>query len=474
MIKTPEFERKLEQKIYQYTFDRNNPPVLLGSFKYTNYISDIDFSLFIRFNHTFIKILIHKLQNLKDFKFLYLNAGIDQRYKLPWLINYEPGPPFGLESETCNFDLYKTNEWFESLVQKNILHPDTYKQIYNILNKGSLILGDLIDIQDIIYEYSSIKWFLPDIIKGSKNVGGVTYILLDELKKEEGPVLNSIYIDGDKVVSVDIGLVDKKYKKPIWSRMYKYYTKNCYKILKSYKKLISKDFEQEYRNLIKTMELDNSILAQLNLFESIQKYNAFPINSNIINILYNNIKQNLLSIGINMSNLKDDKTKLVDRLNTKAEPYVDYFLDELTNTSRITTYMKLRLIELSQIKTNINVLIDRTSKGIKCPFFKDETDEVLDMMASKLMIEKDVVKLCFSEISKKYKTTIKELIYDNFRESPINRLFLIIKNELLYIRGSFSREDHNLLEKIGEKKHEYYIIDKKYIKRLQVYLLIGK
>ena len=251
MIKTPEFERKLEQKIYQYTFDRNNPPVLLGSFKYTNYISDIDFSLFIRFNPTFIKILIHKLQNLKDFKFLYLNAGIDQRYKLPWLINYEPGPPFGLESETCNFDLYKTNEWFESLVQKNILHPDTYKQIYNILNKGSLILGDLIDIQDIIYEYSSIKWFLPDIIKGSKNVGGVTYILLDELKKEEGPVLNSIYIDGDKVVSVDIGLVDKKYKKPIWSRMYKYYTKNWYKILKSYKKLISKDFEQEYRNLIK-------------------------------------------------------------------------------------------------------------------------------------------------------------------------------------------------------------------------------
>jgi hypothetical protein len=474
MIKTTEFERKLQQKIYQYTFDKNNPPVLLGSFKYTNYISDIDFSLFVRFNPTFIKILINKLQNLKDFKFLYLNAGIDQRFKLPWLINYEPGSPFGLESETCNFNLHKTNEWFESLVQKNILRPDNYEQIYNILNKGSLILGDLIDIQDIIYEYSSIKWFLPDIIKGSKNVGGVTYLLLDELKKEEGPVLNSIYIDGNNVVSVDIGLVDKKYKKPIWSRMYKYYTKNWYKILKSYKKLISKDFEQEYRNVIKTMELDNSILAQLNLFESIQKYNAFPINSSIINILYNSIKQNLLSIGINMSNLKDDKTKLVDRLNTKAEPHIDYFLDKLTNTSRITTYMKLRLIELSQIKTNINVLIDRASKGVKCPFFKDETDEVIDMMASKLMIEKDLVLSCFLEISKKYKRTIKEVIYDNFRESPINRLFLIIKNELLYIRGSFLTEDHNFLEKIGEKKHEYYIIDKKYIKRLQAYLLTGK
>ena len=79
--------------------------------------------------------------------------------------------------------------------------------------------------------------------------------------------------------------------------------------------------------------------------------------------------------------------------------------------------MKLRLIELSQIKTNINVLIDRSSKGIKCPFFKDEIDEVLDTMASKLMIEKDVVKSCFSEISKKYKRQGNKLTNPNIKNT---------------------------------------------------------
>ena len=58
-------------------------------------------------------------------------------------------------------------------------------------------------------------------------------MLLDELKKEDGPVLNSIYIDGDDIISVDIGLVDKTYQQPIWCKMYKYYTKNWYQILKN-------------------------------------------------------------------------------------------------------------------------------------------------------------------------------------------------------------------------------------------------
>ena len=96
-------------------------------------------------------------------------------------------------------------------------------------------MGDLIDVQEILDRYNTIKWFLPDIKKGVKNIKGTTYVLLDELKKEVGPILNSIY-----TVSVDIGLVDKRYRQPIWSRMYKYYTENWYKILKSYKKLINK------------------------------------------------------------------------------------------------------------------------------------------------------------------------------------------------------------------------------------------
>ena len=71
---------------------------------------------------------------------------------------------------------------------------------------------------------------------------------------------------------MDIGLVDKRYRHPIWSRMYKYYTENWYKILKSYKKLISKDYESEYKQVISTLEYDNALVAQASLLNSLMKY----------------------------------------------------------------------------------------------------------------------------------------------------------------------------------------------------------
>jgi hypothetical protein len=52
----------------------------------------------VYFNEKFIEILIHKLERLKDFKFMYLNAGIDIDFKLPWVIHPEWG---------CDFDLLK-------------------------------------------------------------------------------------------------------------------------------------------------------------------------------------------------------------------------------------------------------------------------------------------------------------------------------------------------------------------------------
>ena len=112
--KTEAFEKKLKSNMYQYTFDKNNPPVLMGSFKNVTYISDIDFSLFVRFNPTFIKILIYKIKNLKDFRFLYLNAGLDQRFRVPWVIHPDIESDFDPASDCCNFNLNKSLSWLES------------------------------------------------------------------------------------------------------------------------------------------------------------------------------------------------------------------------------------------------------------------------------------------------------------------------------------------------------------------------
>ena len=175
---------------------------------------------------------------------------------------------------------------------QNIIRIDSYDQIEKILNKKFLIIGDLIDIQEILDEYKTIRWFLPDIIKGTKTVRKHTYVLLEELKIEEGPVLNGVYIDGRDIVSVDIGLVDKRYRQPIWSRMYKYYTENWYKILKSYKKLISKDYENEYRKVMSTLEYDNALLAEANLLNNLMKYNV--VGQDGINYVAQDLKKNFL------------------------------------------------------------------------------------------------------------------------------------------------------------------------------------
>ena len=162
----------------------------------------------------------------------------------------------------------------------------------------------MIDVQEILDRYNTIKWFLPDIKKGVKNIKGTTYVLLDELKKEVGPILNSIY-----TVSVDIGLVDKRYRQPIWSRMYKYYTENWYKILKSYKKLISKDYESEYKQVI----------AQASILNSLMKYKV--VDQEHINYVAQDLQKRLE---------KDVVSILQKKFDEKSKPYVNYFLDKLT------------------------------------------------------------------------------------------------------------------------------------------------
>ena len=250
--------------------------------------------------------------------------------------------------------------------------------------------------------------------------------------------------------------------------MYKYYTKNWYEILKSYKKLISKDFEQEYRSVMKTFELDNSILGQTKLLESILKYNVFPPEK--IFKVSHNVKQLLSSIGLNSLNLNDIIKELINILNNRAKPFVDYFLDKLQNP-KILTYMKLRLLEISNIPTNKKLLVERFNKGIKCPFFEEYIDEYLNTMSSKLMIDKTLFKSCLKKISDKKHISIQDVINKYFNDIPISRLFLEIKNDNLYVRGDLIDKDYNFLKDIGEQRHDYYVLNIKYTKKLQIYLL---
>ena len=464
ITKSENFVKTLKSKLYQYSFNRKVQPSLKGSFTNTTFISDIDFTVYVHFNKKFIEILVHKLKKLKDFKFLYLNAGINKHFRLPWSIN----PDWG-----CDFDLEIANQWFEDFKQKKLIPEDSYKDIEKILYKKKLILGDLVDIQDILDEYNVIKWFLPDIEKGTKTVDDHTYILLDELKTESGSVLNSIYIDGNDIVSVDMAIVDKQYMQPIWSRMYKYYTQNWYRILKSYKKLISKDYAKEYWEVMKTLEYDNALLAQASLLNSLMKYK--PVNQDSINRVAHDLHQRLENDKISLTELKKIVSVLKKRLNDRSQPYVDYFLDKLTHHGKIKTYQRLRLTTIASIPTSRKRLIKRREEGIKCPFFDNDTNEFISNLALKLLLDKKKLQKCLIELADKEHEDFPKFVRNVFHRSPVSRLFLQFGNSKnkIYIRGAATHADHELFLRLGEKENEFYSFDVKYHTRLQIYLITG-
>jgi hypothetical protein len=464
LIKTEKLVQTIDQHLYEYTFNKNSPLMLKGSFKYITYVSDVDYTANVRFNPTFIKILINKLLKLRHFKFLYLSAGIIDEFKVPWVIY----PDWG-----CNFDIIQTRKWLDEFKDKNCVPPDIYDKIYDILTKENLLLGDLIDVQDILKKYGRIRWFLPDILRGYKIINKRKYILLDELKSDDGPVINNIYIYGKDVISIDIGLTDNRYKQPYWSRLYKYYTQNWYKILKLYRKLISKDYEEEYKKVMKTMEYDNALISQVNLLKTLMKYK--PLHAEYISYTAQDLQKNLEKVNIYTKNLSEVNSILVKKLNDKAKPYVDYFFDLLTYSGKRKLIPELRLIEISKNPTNKEELVSRRKDGIKCPFFKEKIYEYIDSFSSNLMISNKKLLNCVKKVSDKENILIPDLIQKYFKNYPVSRLFLQYnksKNKIL-VRGAFNTNDHQFLDNIAEKKSGYYILDSKLINRIQIYLLTG-
>lgn len=459
LIKTKNFVRKLNSRLYQYTFNRKNPLDLKGSFKTAKYISDIDYTAYVYFNDKFIQILRDKLRMLTNFRFLYINAGRNENLTVPWVIDPVDG---------CDFSIEDTKKWLRQIKKK--IPKKEYKSIRKILKKDTLRIGDLIDIQEILSPLNTIRWNLDDVMKGKKVIDGKTYDLLEELKNDqEGSVLNSIYIDGLKIVSFDVGIVDKRYRHPIWNRMYKYYTSDWYKILKSYKKLISKDHEQEYLDVMKTMEYRNALKAQIHLLRTLLQYK--PVSDHQIDYVEDQIHKDLLSFGIQTNNLAEVENILTTQLNEIAYPYVDYFLDKLTNSGKIKAMQALRLVELTKNPVPQTILISRRKGGNKCPFFMSQSDNFVREMAKKLLYSTEKIQKCIKEVSKdnKLKTDQISLL---LQKHPISRLFLQKYKNKIKVRGVFTGNDHNFLKK-KEKRRGYYLIEQKDLNNMRIYMLVG-
>jgi hypothetical protein len=477
MLKTKTFEQSLNKNENELKLYENKEIKLLGSYKNNkHFISDIDYTLVVYFDKELIKRLYNMISKLKNFYFIYLGTESIKELEVPWNINFQYKEPY--DKYICNFNLEKAIEWVKNIQKvKNKIPEDKYKKIYNIINQDTLILADLIKIQEILEPYSTIKWYLDDIKKGKKIINNVEYDLLEELKNiKSSNVLNMIYTGNEnKLVNVDVGLVDYKYKKPIYHRLYKFYMEDLYKILKGYKKLINKEYNGEYREVMIKFELINSLLGQVKLLNQLKEYNIFQTNWPTIekNIKFYLDKKRYLQ-GTEKTT-QDIEETLEKRLNEGSKLYIDYFLNKLTNHGKIQMINTLRLLIVSQKKIDNKTLIDRNNKNIECPFFNNEIDEMLNKIGNNLLLNTNEInnfKYCIYKVIPNQNN-----IKNYFDLTPISRLMLYKKQKITILTGEFKDEDIIFLNNItGNNKNqnnEYkdWVINDNLLNNIKLYLI---
>lgn len=506
IIKTDSLRRKLDSDIKVLKFGRGYYNLAQkGSFKYlplNTEISDIDYEARVPFVKGFIDDLKNIITRIRGspFTFTYLNAGTYKEFedsKPPWNIfprdrhRREDKKYFKLSpNNLCDFDLLEARNWFRNFREQKLfekfktrgLNPsEDYKEISDILNGDAIRLADLIKIESIIEEYSTIRWFYADVMREFKKVGKYSYNLLEQIKKDPSPVAQYVYLFLDrgipKAIEIDVGLVStiKKAYKPSQQALYRYYKGDWYKILKSYKGPINRKYEKEYKSFISTLAPINSMLARIVMLQRVQKYGNIPVGYaiKIRKDLQEDLKKYFPDIGDTKMSIIE--YKLRNLLNKKAESKVYYFYDRLwKDEAKMSYYKKIRLVNLAGKYTDSKTLIRRRENGVQCPFFESGLEEYMKVLAERSKISGKLFKKCFTKLAKEQKLLVFNFVKKYFDGLPVTRIFLEKRGDNHALRGVFSREDRDFAKDHGENRGSEYIISPKYKRRVQIYLLSGK
>lgn len=458
IIKTTNFDQQLNDDIKNLYINRKNPFFIKGSYKikpFNSYISDIDFQVSVYYNEGLLNriyIILNYIKRTNKFFFIHINAGMYTEFKLPWKIDEDGG---------CKFKLKKTKKWFVDFKNKSLVPDNISKYIEDKLNKNYLRLRDLIDIENVLLPYSQIIWKQEDIRKGYKEVRNNRYILLD-IMKTETPVLEFVYHYKDEEQNgfclIDIGLVDKKYKSEPTQKMYKYYTEDWYKILKTYRWKLKEEEKQEYFDVMKNIELLIALKYQVEMLIKLKYYTILTQDN--INIITRNLVKHLKSNGIVYNNDNDAKNELENKINKYLEKYVEYFRIKLKSEYQTEYLLWYNRGLESQIPTTIEELKLRKKRGIECPFFILDWDayKIVSELSLRILFNVETMIDCFLQVSKEMDKSINEII-ETVGKNNLSLNILEKEKIILY-------DDNN---KIGEYLYSEFIL-----KKLQTYVLIFK
>lgn len=381
VIKTDALEKKFLKDISEIAINKNRPFEFVGSYKIKKIgepITDIDLMSDVYYNEKLFQILSSNLFHMRNFVLNRILCGLPKEFKTPWSFDDKGG---------CVFNLEQSIKWLKELP----IPDDMKKKVLNIINKESLRIRDIIDIENIINSYAEISWSLDDLKKGYKIVLGTRYNIVDLVKKYIF-VIELFYIYNEQLISVDITLRDKNFKSAsISPNSYIYYTENWYKVMKSYRWIIQDEYRTEYMNVMKNIE--NLILEKnrQDLKESVSKNEK---------------------LKKYVKHISESKENLAYKINNNLDKYIEYFYKKLKPQYKKNLFLIFKRSVEARIPTSKNDIMNREEQNIQCPFYICDIDDYEQVVSLAVRIEMDIdsVYNCFKTISEKYNISIKNML----------------------------------------------------------------
>ena len=400
LVKTRDFDYKLMYDLKQLINDKNNRYRIKGSYKikeFGSYITDIDVEVNVKFNQNLLQKIISIIERSRSFIFVQLSFGFKNEYTLPWKIDNNGG---------CEYNPENVKNWYENFKKLKLIPDTVYKYIEDKLFSDVISIKNLINIENELEQYSEIIWRLDDIKRGYVYFLDTKYDFLDILHSEQ-PVLEFLYKYDGEFCLIDLALNDDSYKYDFANDMYKYYTKDWYKIMKLFRWKIQKEYQEEYKQRMKNIDIFMAIYYKIILIEKVYKYRLLPAKD------FYNIEKNVKS-ELTKLNIKFDlntKKSLLSIVNKYLEKYIDYFKNKL-NTDFIDKFdIQYRRGLDSQIVMK-DVITKRVRNDIKCPFFSTDIEDYKRFVkiTNKLSLDIDITIKCFIKISEETKNPMKVLL----------------------------------------------------------------
>ena len=419
IVKSPTFDQTFSEDIKEITINRKLPLLQKGSYKVKSfgaYISDIDLTARVQYNEKLLEVLSNLLNRIQTrstkFIFVRMSCGVYRPFQTPWTIDEKGG---------CNFNLEETKNWYNEFSKKNLVPPVVLEKIRLNLFAPALRLKNLIAIESLLFPYAEIIWRQKDIERTYIDYRGERYHILDVMKTET-PVLEYIYIYGNEIVGIDVGMVDRNWKTGPQQTMYRYYTEDWYKILKSYRWKLEEQYKPEYFETMTSVDLLISLKYQLTLYRNAQRYNILP--TRLATIVKNDMRIELERFGIQPQGmtLLDLEDMVYEKVNELLKDSVVYYTSYLSPGHLKDNINKLiRGIE-SQIPTSKDEIKKRTESGIKCPFFAEDIDdfEKISSLAQRINMKTEILLECFENVSKTTGRTIRDIVNEMDRDNGLS------------------------------------------------------